>query len=239
MTESCGYVGTPATFCRVAKAAPAFLVRARRNLRTPVGSQFCSGRQVRARQPERERPGLDVPVAKMSFGGITNSNALRGRSHGPCWPCVLVRSLPWAMTLLLWGCCQYTIRFTMAPTGSGDENTQAEVLAGVSAVADRFGLIRDPDVERASAEHWGYGDRIIGDYSRGSDRETRYATIILWVGIHKETGELTVVIRDLRHGSHTEFTQELEDALLAALSARLPSYNFEVRRYWEVPITPM
>ena len=145
--------------------------------------------------------------------------------------------------LLLMGCFAYTIEVTpqaaSGEAGGMDKAQMAEVVAAITDIAHSFGLKEHPDlafIERHSAESDVYEYRIIADFTRGADAETRYGGVILWVGVHKKTGQLGVVIRDLRHGSHTPFTRDLENTVVSALQAQFPSQVVSVEREWEGPI---
>jgi len=145
--------------------------------------------------------------------------------------------------LLLMGCFAYTIRVTpQAPSGGAggrDQTQMAEVVAATAEVAHSFGLKEHPDlafIQKHSAESDVYEYSIVADFTREPDAETQYGGVILWVGAHKRTGQLAVVIRDLRHGSHTAFTRDLENAVVKALQVRFPSQVVSVEREWEGPI---
>jgi hypothetical protein len=141
----------------------------------------------------------------------------------------------------LCGCFSYTIFLGMDQAGAEFSNNGgpdvAAVVAIVGDVAQRFQFKPNPDLERLrrhseEADYWSY--RLVADYQRyvaGTD----YGLIYVSVGVHKQTGQVSVQIRDLGHSRQTEFTRELEQALVQALAARFPSARIEVKRKWSGP----
>ena len=57
-----------------------------------------------------------------------------------------------------------------------------------------------------------------------------HASVIVTVGLHKRTEQVTVLIRNLDTSSPTEFTSSLEEAISTALAARFSSKSIEVER---------
>lgn len=57
-----------------------------------------------------------------------------------------------------------------------------------------------------------------------------HASVIVTVGLHKRTEQVTVLIRDLDASSPTEFTSSLEEAITAALAARFSAKSIDVGR---------
>jgi hypothetical protein len=130
----------------------------------------------------------------------------------------------------LCGCFSYTIFLAMHPDERMEPDVEAVVVT-VSDVARRFKFTPNPNLDRLrrqseESDYWWY--RVVADYLR-YDKGTGYATIIVTVAVHKETGQVAVQIRDLDHGSRTDFTRELETALRTALAARFPSDEIEVK----------
>ena len=57
-----------------------------------------------------------------------------------------------------------------------------------------------------------------------------HARVIVTVGLHKRTEQVTVLIRNLDTSSPTEFTSSLEEAITAALAARFSAKSIDVGR---------
>jgi len=122
--------------------------------------------------------------------------------------------------LLLWsvvvaGCVSYATRIEVSPSNSGESRLNdaeiAEVATIVGGVATQFGFHSNPrlvELRRTSEESKEYDQRVVADYLAERDGKT-HGRVILTVGIHKETGQLTVLIRDLDSFRSTEFTPSL------------------------------
>jgi hypothetical protein len=141
------------------------------------------------------------------------------------------------VVLTLQGCLAQTIKIAVtespsekAPSSVAD--TEA-VLAVAADVAERFGLAPNPalpTLQQHSETSSVWTHRLLVEYSREPEEETRHGRIVLWVGASKTSSEMVVVIRDLRHGSSTRFTEAVENAVVEALASRFPTDQIHVTR---------
>ena len=143
--------------------------------------------------------------------------------------------------LLLWsvvvaGCLSHATRIDVSPSNFGESRLNdaeiAEVATIVGGVATRFGFHSNPrlvELRRTSDESKEYDQRVVADYLAERDGKT-HGRVILTVGIHKETGQLTVLIRDLDSFRSTEFTSSLEEEITKTLSARYSQHAIKVER---------
>jgi len=146
---------------------------------------------------------------------------------------------------LLSGCYLYTSKVSVIPDGalscSLSESDQAAAIAVIGQVVQRFKFAPNPNIEslrKLSHERDTFAYWILADYSRDGDRETERSRIILTVGLQKDTGRFTVMITDMDKGRASNFTRELEQALVTAFEARFPTYHIEITRKREGPLIP-
>lgn len=138
------------------------------------------------------------------------------------------------------GCFAYTIQIALDHLGKQEAtcNDTAAVQVVVAEVARDFQFTQDPSItllrslSRDSASEY----TVLDSYNKQSDSETHYAGIRLSVVTDKRSGQLSIVIRDLRHGSQTDFTRRLEETITTSLTARVPSCEMKIEREWEGPI---
>jgi len=134
------------------------------------------------------------------------------------------------------GCLSHATRIQVSPASSGEaglSNTEiTEVTAVVGGVATRFGFHANPslaELRRASEESKEYDQRVVADYLADRDGKT-HGRVILTVGVHKQTGQVTVLIRDLDSFLSTKFTSSLEEEITKALGARYSPHAIKVER---------
>jgi hypothetical protein len=143
--------------------------------------------------------------------------------------------------LVLWsvvfaGCVSYATRIEMSPSNSGEPRLSdaeiAEVTTVVGGVATQFGFHSNPslaELRRTSEESKEYDQRVVADYLADRDGKT-HGRVILTVGIHKQTGQLTVLIRDRGSFRSTEFTSSLEEEITKRLGTRYSPNAIKVER---------
>lgn len=130
------------------------------------------------------------------------------------------------LSVVVAGCVSYATRIQVSPSNSGERRlSDAEITqltAAVGGVARPFGFHANPslaELRRTSDESKEYDQRVVADYLADRDGKT-HGRVILTVGVHKETGQVTVLIRDLDSFRSTKFTSSLEEEITKALGAR-------------------
>jgi hypothetical protein len=137
--------------------------------------------------------------------------------------------------ILVTACSLPYVRLVHLNAGDGrwvSDSDIEEAVAVVAEVVRDFGFEANPRVEflkrdSATSDLWEY--RLVADYTRSYPDPPR-SNIIVSVGVHKETGQLAVMITDLPLGLEEEFTASLEQSLVKALGERLPSHTVRVER---------
>jgi hypothetical protein len=124
------------------------------------------------------------------------------------------------------GCISYATEIKVSAPNSNyrslSEVEVAEIAATVGEVATRFGFRSNPrlaELERMSEASKEYRHHIVADYITDPDFKT-HGQMILTVGVEKETGQVSVLIRDLEPFPSTKFKHSLTHELSEALAAR-------------------
>jgi len=140
------------------------------------------------------------------------------------------------LSVVVAGCLSYATQIHVSPANSGEARLSdtdiTQVTAAVGSVATRFGFHANPDLaelRRTSEKSKEYDQRVVADYLVDRNGKT-HGRVILTVGVHKETGQLTVLIRDLDSFRSTKFASSLEEEIAKALSARFSSDAIRVER---------
>jgi hypothetical protein len=140
------------------------------------------------------------------------------------------------LAVLVAGCLSYAARIQVSASKAGEAGLSdgeiAQIIAIVGDVATRFGFHSNPrlvELRRTSEVSKEYNERIVADYLAERDGRT-HGRVILTVGVHKETREVTVLVRDLDSFRSTEFTSSLEEEIAKALSTRHSPDAIKVER---------
>lgn len=140
------------------------------------------------------------------------------------------------LAVLVAGCLSYATRIEVSASNPGEPGLSdgeiAQIVALVGDVATRFGFHSNPGLaalRRTSELSKEYDERIVADYLAERDGKT-HGRVILTVGVHKVTGEATVLIRDLDSFRSTKVTSSLEEEIAKALGARYSPHAIKIER---------
>jgi len=133
------------------------------------------------------------------------------------------------------GCFSYSghVKFTQA-TGSRptfNKTDLTRVTSIVAEIAREHRMVPDPrfpEIERNSRNDSEWKERVLSLHMLEGDKTDQ--RVGLWMLKDKESGEVSVLVRDLDSLRGTDFTTSLERSLQQELAAAFPSWEIRVDR---------
>lgn len=141
----------------------------------------------------------------------------------------------------LWSCYSYAIVLTLAAKDDGPSlPTDLEIQTVINAVAEvakEFGLSPSDNLEEiqqlSQRDDWSL--KVLARFGGDLRRDGQRHRILVSVRQHKQTGALSVLIRDWDATTESPLTEALRSSIASLLVAQLREGRIHVERKYDMP----